>query len=72
MLRSTNIGVLWANDTKNADEHFQMGNYEQALKIYERLYKQDSTNTEYTYRIGVCHLNLTYDRAKAVPFLEKA
>lgn len=57
---------------KDANEFFQTGNYEQALKIYERLYNQDSTNTEYTYRIGVCHLSLTYDRAKAVPFLEKA
>ncbi|HOG19529.1 MAG TPA: tetratricopeptide repeat protein, partial [Salinivirgaceae bacterium] len=57
---------------KNADDHFQMGNFEQALKIYEHLYKRDSTNTEYTHRVGVCHLNLTYDRAKAIPFLEKA
>ncbi len=57
---------------KEANEYFQTGNYEQALKIYERLSKQDTSNTDYIYRIGVCHLNLTYDRAKAVPFLEKS
>ena len=58
--------------SKVANEYFQMGNYETSLPAYERLLKQDTTNAEYTYRLGVCYLMLTTDRKKAVPYLEKA
>lgn len=58
--------------SKAAEELFQKGAYEQALKMYEKLYSQDSNNVLYTHRLGVCHLLLTYDKTKSIPYLEKA
>jgi hypothetical protein len=55
---------------KAADEFFKMGMYDKALSAYERLQAKDTANMLYNYRLGVCHLTLTNDRAKAIPFLE--
>ncbi len=57
---------------KEADDYYQMGIYDKALSMYERLLARDSSNAVYNYRMGVCQLILTNDRAKAVPYLEKS
>ncbi len=68
---ATENGVCQAPE-KIANDYFIELNYEMALPIYERLFSSDTTKVEYVYRLGVCHLMLNYDKAKAIPFLEKA
>jgi len=56
---------------KVAAEHFNDGNFSEALVDYLDLLKQEPENSKYNYRVGVCYLNTNIDKAKAVPFLEK-
>ncbi len=57
---------------KEASERFNDGNFMAALADYLDLLQDDPKNVKYNYRIGVCYLNTNIDKAKAVPFLEKA
>lgn len=57
---------------KEASERFNDGNFIEALADYLDLLQDEPENTKYNYRIGVCYLNTNIDKAKAVPFLEKA
>ncbi|MDD2564535.1 MAG: tetratricopeptide repeat protein, partial [Salinivirgaceae bacterium] len=68
----SSLSVFSQIDLKLANDYFQFGNYENALKSYEYLYEKDTTNADVIYKLGVCHLILMKDRSKAVPFLEKA
>jgi len=66
-----NLSAQRTND-KIADGYWINSNYEKALPLYKSLYESDSSNVTYTYRLGVCHLMLSTNRAQAIPFLEKA
>ncbi|HON19043.1 MAG TPA: hypothetical protein PK990_07740, partial [Salinivirgaceae bacterium] len=66
------ITIFGQAPEKIANDYYQISNYEMALPIYEKLYSKDTNNVEYVYRLGVCHVMLNRDRAKAIPFLEKA
>lgn len=57
---------------KVAAEHFNDGNFSEALVDYLDLLEVEPENIKYNYRAGVCYLNTNIDKAKAVPFLEKA
>jgi hypothetical protein len=58
-------------DKKVADEFFQFGDYVTSLKEYQYLYAKDSSNTDYLFPLGICYLNTTIDKSKALPFLKK-
>jgi len=47
-------------------------NYRLALPVYIQLDSMESGNANIKYRIGVCYLNSTTEKAKAIPYLEKA
>lgn len=51
---------------------FEDESYEKALPLLENLLRKAPEDPKIVYRIGGCHLMLNNDRAKAVPFLEKA
>jgi len=78
-----NVSVLFAQRRKAAVEDrpgneklakdlFGMRNFREALDEYKLLYKKDSLNLTYNYRIGLCYLNTYTDRTKAIPYLEYA
>lgn len=46
--------------------------YADALPFFLYLYKQDPTNMNLAFKIGVCYHGLRKDRAQAIPYLEKA
>lgn len=56
---------------KVATEHFNDGNFSEALVDYLDLLQEDPENVKFNYRAAVCYLNTNIDKAKAVPFLEK-
>jgi hypothetical protein len=57
-------------DPKAAANHFQSGNYEEALDEYLTLHETYPKNMEYTYRIAVCYLNSNIAKTKSIPYLE--
>lgn len=57
---------------KTANDYFLKNNFEQALKEYQNLLKNDPTNDKYRYRIAVCYLNTNIDKTKAIEYLEQA
>jgi tetratricopeptide (TPR) repeat protein len=58
-------------DPKFAKALFLGGDYVTALKEYLLLIRNDSSNTEYLYNIGLCYLNTHIDKTLAVVYLEK-
>ncbi|MGL4599554.1 MAG: tetratricopeptide repeat protein, partial [Bacteroidia bacterium] len=57
-------------DSKTAANHFQVGNYEEALDAYLSLLEEHPKNMEYNYRIAVCYLNTNIAKTKSIPYLE--
>ena len=51
---------------------YYKGSYSDALTIYLDLYKQDPTNMNYAFKIGVCYMNSRSERLKAIPYFSKA
>src|SRR3990172_874359 len=52
--------------------HIEFKNYQLALPVYLQLDSIDRNNANIQYRIGVCYLNSTTEKIKAIPYLEKA
>jgi tetratricopeptide (TPR) repeat protein len=48
----------------------KVGNYEDALTDYLQLLNEDPRNESYNYNVGVCYLNNSMNKRKAVPYLE--
>jgi hypothetical protein len=46
--------------------------YSEALPLYLKLYKSDTANYNICYKIGVCYLNIPYEKEKSIQYLEKA
>lgn len=55
-----------------AESEFLFEEYAEALPNYLRLNKQYPDNDNINYKIGVCYLNDTYEKDKAIGYLEKA
>lgn len=53
-----------------ANAKMKLGNYEDALTDYLQLLNEDPRNESYNYNVGVCYLNNSMNKAKAVPYLE--
>ncbi|CAG0978856.1 MAG: tetratricopeptide repeat protein [Bacteroidetes bacterium] len=56
---------------KTAIDYFSKNNFEQALKEYQNLLKNDPSNDKFKYRIAVCYLNTNLDKTKAIEYLEQ-
>ena len=54
-----------------ADKAFEESDYLTAMTIYEKLYLQDSTNSEVNYKLGVCKFELKNFRNKAKKNFDK-
>lgn len=55
-----------------AESYMLFEEYPDALSLYVRLSNLYPENNNYNYKIGLCYLNLPTEKAKAVPYLEKA
>ena len=59
-------------DKKEANNYFAAENYFAALMAYLEQYKDNPKDITINYRIGLCYLNTTVGKAKAVSYLEYA
>lgn len=48
------------------------GGYAEVLPVFLKLYKQDPSNMNLAFKIGVCYQSSRKDRAKAIPYFDKA
>jgi hypothetical protein len=55
---------------KYAENAFRDKDYEFALENYLELYKNNKSDIDLNYRIGICYTETNIDKEKAIPFLE--
>ncbi len=56
----------------DAEFYYNAEEYNKALPFYLSLDSLDQENSNFKYKIGVCYINSTLDKTKAIPYLEKA
>ncbi len=59
-------------DPSDAKEHFSHGNFLFAIPAYKQLLKQEPSNPDYNYKLGICYLYTNINKASAIPYLEAA
>ena len=55
-----------------AESYFLFEEYNEALPLYLQLNEKQPSNDNINYRIGICYLNIPYEKSKSISFLEKA
>jgi len=55
-----------------AESDFLYEEYNEALPLYLKLLKTDTSNYNLIYKVGVCYLNIPYEKEKSIQYLEKA
>ncbi|MDD2196719.1 MAG: tetratricopeptide repeat protein, partial [Bacteroidales bacterium] len=57
---------------RDANAYFYFEDYEEALALYLNIYENFPDNQNIDYRIGICYLNISNQKTKAIPYLERA
>lgn len=60
------------SDSKKESLTSTKGAYAEVLPVFLNLYKQDPTNMNLAFKIGMCYQSARRDRAKALPYFNKA
>jgi outer membrane protein OmpA-like peptidoglycan-associated protein/tetratricopeptide (TPR) repeat protein len=55
-----------------AEEYLTGEEYEEALPLYHLLEKRDVINSNISYKIGLCYLNIDGKKSRSIPYLEDA
>lgn len=66
---------MYASDSekyKKAERFVEMGNFYEALDIYQEFLKNSANNANLNFKIGYCYLNTALEKSKAIPYLEFA
>lgn len=66
------ISYLYGQNTDKytAEKYFKFKDYNRALILYLKDYKNDQNNIELNYNIGICYLNINNDKTKAIPYFK--
>ncbi|SDB84825.1 PD40 domain-containing protein [Williamwhitmania taraxaci] len=56
----------------DANSYFFFEDYEEALALYQQVVREIPKNSNLSYRIGICYLNIPGKKNKSIPFLETA
>ncbi len=59
-----------ATAREEAEAIFKNEEYDQALALFLKLSQKDTADLYYNYRIGLCYLNLNFDKSLAIPYLD--
>jgi len=62
----------FAQDELDPKVFYKFGNFDQALILYLKDYKNNQSDKELNYRIGVCYLNTNSNKGEALSYLEFA
>lgn len=55
-----------------AESYLLYEEYEEALPIYLKLLKADPDNDNLNFKVGLCYLNIKYEKEKSIKYLEQA
>ncbi len=55
-----------------AEEYLDGEEYEEALPLYHLLEKREVINSNISYKIGLCYLNIEDRKSRSIPYLENA
>jgi len=55
-----------------AESYYLFEEFDEALPLYLRVYRQSPDNDNISFKIGVCYLNNPYEKEKSIFYLEKA
>lgn len=72
------LNTIWAQSNlfkqtfTDAEYYILMQDYREALPLYQKLHRIDSTNANVNYRLGQCYLNIPGLKNRAIPYLELA
>ncbi len=75
LFSSSLTAQIWLDDSAiydEAEEYIQGEEYEEALPLYLLLEKKGKINSNISYKIGKCYLNIEGKKNKAIPYLEAA
>ncbi len=67
-----NMVLCAQSDEREANYHFKSENYAVSLKQYKKLFEKDTTNIEYSYRLGISYLNCNSNPKAALQYLLRA
>ncbi|MGD9977229.1 MAG: OmpA family protein [Bacteroidales bacterium] len=56
----------------DAEYYILQEDYREALPLYQKLYRMDSTNANINFRLGQCYLNIPGVKSRAIPYLGQA
>lgn len=59
-------------DGKDESLTISKGGYTQVIPVYLKFYKQDQTNNNLAFKLGVCYLSSRKERASAISYFAKA
>lgn len=57
---------------KKAEYLLEIGNFKDALKIYQTLLQKNVNSANLNFKIGFCYLNIATQKAKSIPYFEFA
>lgn len=63
---------LFKQTFTDAEYYFLIQDFREALPLYQKLYRMDSTNANINFRLGQCYLNIPGVKSNAIPYLEQA
>ena len=72
LLLASGYSQEFSKNMKQAGLLINEENYPQAIKYLQKAYALDSTNANVNYKLGLCYLNTSAQKRKALPYLEKA
>lgn len=56
----------------DAEYYFLYQDFTEALPLYLKVAEEEPQNSNVCYKIGICYLNLSGQKVKAIPYLERA
>lgn len=74
----SSIANAQTNDDKiqdirlEAEYYFFNGDYENALKLFKNLVKNDEDNCNLNYKIGICYQRMPFEAGRSIPYLKKS
>lgn len=66
------LSVSAQTDSREAKEHFNNRNFIAAIRVFDKLIKEEPSNSDYLHKAGICYLQTNINKTLAIPYLEKA
>lgn len=68
----SNSKILKKRQFNDAKRFILFSNYEAALPIILNLQRNDTSNANFNYLVGLCYINCPFDKVKSIPYFKRA